>query len=496
MFFLFELAGSCDKVRIEMAKKGKILIVWHSEEMAVQIGNRLKNEQIETDLSGSYPEALMLLSTTRYDVVLTEHYPPRIDSYKLLNHIKDNDLEIPAIVIVPLDEEEIAAFFKKGAFDVIRKSPDMSFTDKVPFCVKKALEEKRCRQEKREIENRITHEKAISEAIMQNVINSLVFINNQGMVEKVNMTFEMLMGKGVIHPGENICELPEDHVIKQIFLKPLESGVCWEIMGCDKQECPAYGRRDCLCWFIKSACASCGNTAIKSDRLGALLQCKVYKEAHKKYYSEPMELEYNSRFFSVYRRNVIDEKGVLIGELLDFIDMTSERNYREQLRILSITDGLTGLHNRRYVTERVAEEFYESKRYNRDMSVMILDIDDFKQVNDAYGHHAGDEVLKQFAAILEGERRKSDVVGRYGGEEFVIVMPHTGRQEAAVLAERLRKTLETYKFSILPHLYALTVSIGISSITEDLQDVDDLLKIADKALYAAKTQGKNRVVVL
>lgn len=105
-------------------------------------------------------------------------------------------------------------------------------------------------------------------------------------------------------------------------------------------------------------------------------------------------------------------------------------------------------------------------------------------------------MLRQLAKVLERERRKSDVVGRYGGEEFVVIMPQTKKQEAAVMAERLRKKIKTHEFSAGTEKSSLSISIGVSSLTENIYDVDDLLKIADKALYQAKGEGKNKVVVL
>lgn len=480
-----------------MLSKNKVLIVWRNEEQAVQIGDRLKKEGFEADLAGSYAEALLLLSKVDHcGVVLTEHYPPRINSYKLLSYIKEHHLEIPVIVMVAFEEEDVGAFFKKGAFDVIRKSREVSFLAKVPYAVKKAIEEQRLREEKRDADRRLVREKTISEALIQSVVNGVIFINGKGVIEKINVTLESLLGKEIVQLGKNICELPEDNLIRTVFLKPFEKEACWEIKQCAREECPMFGRRDCLCWFMESACIICSGITDPADRLNFLLKCDVYKKAQEKYYTEPVELEHNGKLLHIYRRNVMDEKGALIGEILDVVDMTPEKDFREQLRMLSITDPLTGLHNRRYITQRVTEEFHESKRYGRDLSLMIIDIDDFKKINDTYGHPAGDEVLRQLATVLERERRKSDVVGRYGGEEFVVIMPHTKKQEAAVMAERLRKKIKTHEFSAGPEKSSLTISIGVSSLTENIYDVDDLLKIADKALYQAKGEGKNKVVVL
>ncbi|MEW5747004.1 MAG: diguanylate cyclase [Nitrospirota bacterium] len=479
-----------------MAGTKRILIVWHDEGQAISIGDRLMREGLEPELAGSYAEALMLLSAKEYDAVLTEHYPPRIDSAKLLGYGRNSGRDIPLIVVVPMDVEEIASFFKKGAFDVVRKDSAMSFLDKLPFSIRKAIEEEQLKEQTRTAEARLTRERLISEATLQSVINGVVFINSQGTIEKINRTLEALLGKELVKLGANVCELPEDHLIRRLFMKPLESGACWEVKECARRECPAFGRKDCLCWFIKEACSICSGPVATADRYRLLLQCAFYKKAQERYYTAPVELDYGGRFLNVYRRNVLDEQGALIGEIFDFVDMTSEKDFREQLRVLSITDALTGLHNRRYITQRVVEEFHESRRYLHDMSLMIVDIDDFKHINDTYGHPVGDEVLRQVAAVLERERRKSDVVGRYGGEEFVIIMPQTNEQEAAVMAERLRKKIEDHFFIVNTERISFTISIGVSALSETMEDIDDLLKAADKALYTAKARGKNRIVVL
>lgn len=483
-----------------MAVKGRVLVVWSDEEQAVRISDRFSTEGLKTDSAGSYAEALMLLASVAYDVVVAEHHPPRIDCRKLIGAgtFGPSRLSrpVPVIVIVPLHISDIAYFFRKGAFDVIREDSALAFIDKLPFAVDKALEEQRLSEQKRSAEERLQRERLISEATLQSVINGVVFINNAGIIEKINAPLEGLLGKDVVQLGVHVCTLSEDNLIRQLFLKPLEGGACWELKGCATQGCPAFGKKDCLCWFIESACEVCGLAVAETDRFRRLMQCAVYKKAHEGYYSAPVELDYRGKFLNVYRRHVLDERGALIGEIFDFIDMTPERDFREQLRRLSITDSLTGLHNRRYVTERVIEEFHEGRRYGRELSIIIIDIDNFKTVNDTYGHPAGDEVLRQLAALLEREKRKSDVAGRYGGEEFVLVMPHTGKLEAAAMAERLRKKFEERVFTSGGRPFSLTISLGVSSLTAEIREVDDLLKLADTALYTAKAQGKNRVAVV
>jgi diguanylate cyclase (GGDEF)-like protein len=165
-----------------------------------------------------------------------------------------------------------------------------------------------------------------------------------------------------------------------------------------------------------------------------------------------------------------------------------------QFQLMSITDPLTGLHNRRYMEARLAEELSRSRRYDYPMSFMMIDIDDFKLYNDRNGHQAGDRALEIVAQCLRAALRKVDVASRYGGEEFSILLPQTDLQEAGVIADRIRRRISETKF---PHgnaqpLGSVTVSIGLSSYSAALDSAEAVIRAADRALYHAKSHGKNR----
>lgn len=195
--------------------------------------------------------------------------------------------------------------------------------------------------------------------------------------------------------------------------------------------------------------------------------------------------------------------------------MDSVRRREAKLRELSVRDALTGLYNRGYFFYRFRSEIQRAKRYGRTVSLLILDVDDFKRFNDAYGHLAGDNLLRSVAEVLAANIRRSDatpsyevdIACRYGGEEFALILPEAaafgGRaaaerirttietQGALVVAERIRRQIEAQRQGSLP----LTVSIGVASYPEHGVDLDTLLRMADDAMYAAKRQGKNRVAV-
>jgi diguanylate cyclase (GGDEF)-like protein len=165
-----------------------------------------------------------------------------------------------------------------------------------------------------------------------------------------------------------------------------------------------------------------------------------------------------------------------------------------QFQLMSITDPLTGLHNRRYMEVRLTEELNRSKRYDQPMSFMMIDIDDFKQYNDRNGHQAGDRALEIMAQCLRSTLRKVDVASRYGGEEFSILLPQATLKEAGAIADRLRRKIMATKF---PHgesqpLGAVTVSIGLAAVSASLDTAEAIIRAADRALYHAKSHGKNR----
>lgn len=169
----------------------------------------------------------------------------------------------------------------------------------------------------------------------------------------------------------------------------------------------------------------------------------------------------------------------------------------QDLMKISITDSLTELFNRRYFQDRLTEEIERAKRHGQSLSFIMLDIDNFKNYNDTYGHLAGDEALKMTATLVKGSIRNIDIVARYGGEEFAVILPMTETKAAKDIAERIRSSVASQYFpdSSLQMVVKVTVSLGIASFPQDAGSLLELVGNADKALYLAKVSGKNRVAV-
>ncbi len=188
---------------------------------------------------------------------------------------------------------------------------------------------------------------------------------------------------------------------------------------------------------------------------------------------------------------------ILVAEKLDdslfmeiYLDTYISDLIRE-LRFLADTDSLTGFYNRRKIEEILAKEIERSRRYGNPLSVLFIDVDNFKELNDTYGHKSGDEVLRRIAEIIKSELRRTDYVGRFGGEEFMVILPETDSQSAFRVAERIRKRVEREDFKT----GKVTVSVGVTELKEG-DDLNTLFNRVDRAMYLAKERGKNRSELL
>ncbi len=193
----------------------------------------------------------------------------------------------------------------------------------------------------------------------------------------------------------------------------------------------------------------------------------------------------------------LDEERSMLEQKLN-----EERSLREQLaalneelKKLSTTDSLTGLANQRYLTDWLKTEFEVVSRYDMPLAAIMMDLDNFKAVNDEHGHLFGDHVLKEVAGIIIEQSRRADVAARYGGEEFAIILPNTDGYSAAHLANRIHSAIREHTFEDGRHSVRITASFGISTFpSEEVRSARELLEMADRALYAAKDRGRDCVV--
>jgi diguanylate cyclase (GGDEF)-like protein len=201
---------------------------------------------------------------------------------------------------------------------------------------------------------------------------------------------------------------------------------------------------------------------------------------------------------------MLGRKVSLITALGDYLHHHREDEYTpylidaksyQQIVQESVKDRLTGLNNRAYFDQVFEQQLSLAQRYNTDLSLLFLDLDNFKDINDRYGHQAGDFVLQSVAAMIEKEKRDSDIAIRYGGEEFILLMPHTGSINGIILAERIRQSIACTVLNYNNNAISITISGGLASYPTDGDISSDILAVADQGLYQAKGAGKNIISI-
>jgi len=208
--------------------------------------------------------------------------------------------------------------------------------------------------------------------------------------------------------------------------------------------------------------------------------------------SENMRKDGRRVWLSWSNRAIRDERGQLIEILSVGHDITPRKELERELRRLATSDPLTGAANRRRIVDRATRELQRSRRYDRPLSLLMLDIDHFKRINDRHGHDVGDRVLVRFVEACSAELREDDIIARIGGEEFAVLLPEADLETANAVGERLRATAAEIRID--EPVVRITVSVGVADFGDADEDCQGAFKRADEALYRAKEQGRDRVV--
>src|SRR6266581_686152 len=275
---------------------------------------------------------------------------------------------------------------------------------------------------------------------------------------------------------------------------------CWIRKECERTDCPAYENMEVRCWYAAGTFCCGAVQGTFAEKYGNCRKCVVFQEACPTLVEEVGEA-LNHMFSVLDKEKQTNLKQMqrieyLNKELLSSLENLDTRN--REIQELVITDKLTGLYNRQYLSTILEDEVNRSQRVKNPLTVMMIDEDDFKQVNDLYGHTYGDRVLSCLGRVLRDVVRKSDRPFRYGGEEFFVVLPDTDPSVAWIVAERVRKAFEKERFSIktkdgIQKSFSLTLSIGFAGYVHGL-NAGALIKRADEAMYQAKSEGKNRSI--
>jgi diguanylate cyclase (GGDEF)-like protein len=236
-------------------------------------------------------------------------------------------------------------------------------------------------------------------------------------------------------------------------------------------------------------------TVVENDLTGASEAHRLFKESASRL-SIPLisfgqtlgVLTLHSSERSAFRQNELQSLESVADICANSIQ---NAHYVERVKQLAYLDGLTGIFNRRFFELRIMEEIERARRYGTGMAVVMADIDQFKRLNDEFGHLLGDEVLRQVSSLFHQQLRKIDVVCRYGGEEFAMLLTQTNGQHALAIADKLRKLVEGWQFPGVPR--AITISAGVAAFPTDGRTRDEIIRAADNGLYAAKQSGRNKV---
>lgn len=203
----------------------------------------------------------------------------------------------------------------------------------------------------------------------------------------------------------------------------------------------------------------------------------------------------DGRAFERYSRALLGAGGAIEGRVWSFRDVSERKQFESQLIDLANHDPLTGLYNRRRFNQEIESQLAMSRRYGLNFSLLFLDIDQFKDVNDSRGHRAGDDLLVELARLLRAGLKDTDIVSRFGGDEFALLLPHTAEDDALTAAQRLLDNVRAHRFVVANAPINVTISIGVASYPVHSVTADELLSCADVAMYEAKEQGRNRVAL-
>jgi len=282
---------------------------------------------------------------------------------------------------------------------------------------------------------------------------------------------------------------------------------CWKIIDCKSDSCPLYGRdtKGIRCWQIAGSYSGGAPQCSLVEDSGTCSDCKVFKASCPTIAEEIGEHLNNMLFlFNKQKSGILEDKKhieYLNRELVSALEQIDIKN--REIQNMMITDKLTGLFNRHHLITVLQDEIARCNRYGHPLALMMIDIDDFKSINNNYGRSAGDTMLEYVGTLIKENTRKFDRSFRYGGEEFIVVLPETDITLAYIVAERIRKGFEVKSFtvscgaSIPGKNISRTLSIGITATfpykTNNI-DIEELLNQSDKALYLAKNKGGNTSV--
>jgi diguanylate cyclase (GGDEF)-like protein len=469
--------------------KEKILVVDDCLTVQEKVHEVLSSKNYEVDIASSGSECLAKLAEKKYDLLLIDYMMPDMNGLEVLQEIINKKYEVPPVIITGRGTEEIAVrAMKLGAFDYVIKT--VGYLESLPEVVmrnlrmhrinkEKELLEKKLIEKNKDLENRIKQLRALNE-ISKNMgesldLNKTLMVIVSQIVALINcsrITIMLLDTERQYLTIKAAKGFPEEEAakVKVKITEGISGYVAAQgepIFISNIEEDPRFKKRNSEQYFAKSLISV--PLKIRDEVIGVV-------NVNNKLDNDPF---------------TIDDCDILMTISYNAaIAIENSRRY-EEAKISAIKDALTGLFNQAHFWKVLDIEMERAMRYKNALSLVIIDVDDFKKVNDTYGHQQGDMVLAELGGALLKSIRKPDILFRYGGEEFVIILTQTDIGGAQLSAERLRATIEKHQFSseTLKDL-KVTISLGIVQYKKDMSQ-KEIFENADKALYEAKQKGKN-----
>lgn len=434
---------------------------------------RLMAEYFQVVTASNGYEAIEICEREQCDIVLLDVMMPEMDGFEVCRKLKQNQktMHLPVVMVTALDQpEDRVRGLEAGADDFLTKPVnDLALITRVKSLVRLKL-----------VTDELRMRASSGETVDMDITTTADRINNPNLRGSIVMIDDRAASY-----EKTVQFLSREHDVavitdsQEALFRVVDNDYDVVIISLSLVDSDALR----LCSHLRSL-----------ERTRTLPILIVADEGQETQISRALELGVNDYITRPLDRN---------ETLARVRTQIKRKRYNDCLRNsvqntieMAVTDGLTGLHNRRYLDSHLATLFDKAKAKQSHLSAIMCDIDHFKQVNDSYGHDVGDEVIREFAERLKKCVRGVDLASRYGGEEFVVVMPDTDVTLASIVAERIRASIADHPFIVEKgaRQLAITISIGVSTIEESDDDPKKLIKRADIGLYTAKKNGRNQVI--
>lgn len=480
----------------------KILLIDDSKTQLEMLKLQLSKAGFDVETAEDGSEGYKKVFETAPDLVLSDIIMPNLNGFQLCRLLKNNEVtkKIPIILLTVLDKK-IDKFWanKSGAEKFISKTASY--------------------EEIEESINKIISNNPVSKEYKESILNNSV--SNETVQNQINVVLdELLMNSTFLNEFRDLGEfLYHEKVLIEKTFDLLSSFVDYNIAGLflnnpDKNEKHILNidlnkssvsgfviekvkreffsnMPDFSTFSVRDFGHDIIREMVENDQL--ILNSEQFKTKH------ILPIMFNDRllggicFYNTEECNYSEFK--FYKTMMDELSILLRMKYLyAESEYLSVTDGLTGLYNRRHFESNIEREFLRVKRYKAEMSLAMIDIDHFKNVNDTYGHQFGDYVLKEISSIIFASFRKTDMIYRYGGEEIAVILTETSLENSIIPLERLREKVSQHEFIYNGQSINMTISIGLSQYCEGTKHERDLVKCADSALYEAKQGGRNKLV--